>query len=199
MTGFGMGSRSEIGDQVIIALRRVIRAVDLHSRTLTESHGLTGPQALILKRLQNGSLSAGELAARVSLSQGTVTDILNRLEKRGLITRVKDSQDRRRVLVRATAAGLSVLEQSPPLLQESFAERFDNLHDWEQTQLLASLQRIAAMMDAQDIDAAPVLSSGSVRATARAMEEVSEPETGEPDQPSGAASMQRARSPKSAS
>jgi len=194
-----MGSHSEIGDQVIIALRRVIRAVDLHSRTLAESHGLTGPQALILKRLQNGSLSAGELAARVSLSQGTVTDILNRLEKRGLITRVKDSQDRRRVLVRATAAGLSVLEQSPPLLQESFAERFDNLHDWEQTQLLASLQRIAAMMDAQDIDAAPVLSSGSVRATARAMEEVLEPKTAEPDQPSGAASTRRTRSPKSAS
>ena len=175
-SNFIMSNHSDIGDQVIVALRRVIRAVDLHSRTLVESHGLTGPQALILKALQDGSLPAGELATRVSLSQGTVTDILNRLEKRGLIIRNRDTEDRRRVLVEATDAALSLLEKSPPLLQESFAQRFGNLQDWEQTQLLASLQRIAAMMDAADIDAAPVLSSGSVRATAKAVEEVLEPE-----------------------
>jgi DNA-binding MarR family transcriptional regulator len=174
-----MSKHDDIGDRVIVALRRVIRAVDLHSRTLVASHGLTGPQALILKALQNGSLPAGELATQVSLSQGTVTDILNRLEKRGLIIRNRDTEDRRRVLVEATDAALSLLEQSPPLLQESFAERFSNLQDWEQTQLLASLQRIAAMMDAEDIDAAPVLSSGSVRATTQAVEEVLEPEPAE--------------------
>lgn len=169
-----MKKYDNISDQVIVALRRVIRAVDLHSRTLVESFGLTGPQALILKALQNGSLSAGELAARVSLSQGTVTDILNRLEQRDLIKRIRDTEDRRRVIVEATDSGLVLLKQSPPLLQERFAQRFINLQEWEQTQLLSSLQRIAAMMDAEDIDASPVLSSGSVRATAKAVEEVLE-------------------------
>lgn len=175
-----MGKYDDIGDDVIIALRRVIRAVDLHSRKLVESHGLTGPQALILKALQNGSITAGELANRVNLSQGTVTDILNRLEQRGHITRVRDIQDRRRVLVEATDEGLAVLDKSPPLLQERFAQRFNNLQDWEQSQLLSSLQRIASMMDAEDIDAAPVLSSGSVRASAKAVEEVLEPEATKP-------------------
>jgi DNA-binding MarR family transcriptional regulator len=180
-----MSQQDAIGERVIVALRRVIRAVDLHSRALVESHGLTGPQALILKALQNGSLPAGELATRVSLSQGTVTDILNRLERRGLISRIRDREDRRRVLVAATDAALSLLEQSPPLLQESFVQRFGRLQDWEQTQLLASLQRIAAMMDAEHIDAAPVLSSGSVRATAEAVEEVLEPEEKQEEQVSG--------------
>jgi DNA-binding MarR family transcriptional regulator len=171
----------DLGDQVIVALRRVIRAVDLHSRALVSSHGLTGPQALILKALQNGSLTAGELATRVNLSQGTVTDILNRLENRGRIKRVRDTKDRRRVLVEATEEGLAVLDKSPPLLQERFVQRFNNLHDWEQSQLLSSLQRIAGMMDAEDIDAAPVLSSGSVRAPAKAVEDVLEPEAAEED------------------
>ena len=55
-----------------------------------------------------------------------------------------------------------------------------------QTQLLASLQRIASMMDAEDIDAAPVLSSGSIRATAEAVEEVLEPgASGEKSQVTG--------------
>ena len=167
-----MNKYEDIGEHVIIALRRVIRAVDLHSRNLAASHGLTGPQALLLKALQHGRLSAGELASRVSLSQGTVTDILNRLEKRGLITRLRDTSDRRRVLVEATLQGLAVLEESPPLLQERFIQRFGQLEEWEQTQLLASLQRIASMMDAEDIDASPVLSSGSVRATPEAVEKV---------------------------
>lgn len=172
-----MQNHDDLSEKVIVALRRVIRAVDLHSRTLVASHGLTGPQVLILKALQNGNLTAGELANKVSLSQGTVTDILNRLEQRGRITRIRDSNDRRRVLVEATEAGLAVLDKSPPLLQERFAQRFNELHDWEQNLLLSSLQRIAAMMDAEDIDAAPVLSSGSVRASAKAVEEVLEPET----------------------
>lgn len=167
-----MHKQNSLGDQVIIALRRVIRAVDLHSRTLVESHGLTGPQALLLKALSAKMLSAGELAAKVSLSQGTVTDILNRLEGKGLIGRLKDADDRRRVLVKITSKGLELIQKSPPLLQDSFVQRFSTLQDWEQYQLLSSLQRIAAMMDAEDIDAAPVLSSGSVRASAEAVEEV---------------------------
>lgn len=171
-----MGNHVDMSEQVIIALRRVIRAVDLHSRNLVESHGLTGPQALILKALQNGSLTAGELASRVSLSQATVTDILNRLEQRGRISRIRDHTDRRRVRVEATASGLAVLEKSPPLLQERFAQRFSQLQAWEQNLLLSSLQRIAEMMDAEDIDAAPVLSSGSVRATEKAVEHALDPD-----------------------
>jgi len=171
-----MSQQTEIGDQVIAALRRVIRAIDLHSRVLVETYGLTGPQVLLLKALRDGSLAAGELASRVSLSQATVTDILNRLEQRALIKRVRDTEDRRRVLVEATDSGRLLMGRSPPLLQERFAQRFKELQDWEQTQLLSSLQRIAAMMDAEDIDAAVVLVSGSVRATADAVGAVLRPE-----------------------
>ena len=150
-------------EEVLVALRRLIRAVDLHSRRLAQTHGLTSPQALILKEAAAGPpRPAGEIARRVSLSQATVTDILNRLEKRGLLTRVRSTQDKRRVLVEATPAGRELMRSSPPLLQERFSERFMRLQDWEQSLLLAALQRIAAMMDAADIDAAPVLSSGAM-------------------------------------
>lgn len=146
-----------------MALRRVIRAVDLHSRALMRSHGLTAPQALVLKEVAAaGEVPAGTLAQRVNLSHATVTDILNRLERRGLVTRSRGTTDRRRVLVRATTEGQETLKRAPPLLQESFSARFVQLADWEQTLLLASLQRVAALMDAERIDAAPVLTAGGV-------------------------------------
>ncbi len=162
-----MNNDSEICDEVLIALRRVIRAIDLHSRSLITSHGLTGPQALILKVVSKArKLSASEIARKVTLSQATVTDILNRLEKKGLVTKLRDEGDRRRIWISATDQGQDLLEKSPPLLQERFIERFTSLQDWEQTQLLSSLQRIAALMDAEDLDAAPLLSSGAITTTA---------------------------------
>jgi DNA-binding MarR family transcriptional regulator len=177
-----MMKHDQNSDLVIAAIRRLIRAVDLHSRKLVTSHGLTGPQALIIRALQHNEVSAGELAQQVRLSQGTVTDILNRLEQKELVKRSRDTRDRRRVQVQLTRKGQEVLLSSPPLLQERFAQRFNELEDWEQTQLLASLQRIASMMDADDLDAAPVLSSGAITATAKATENILEPDVSAEDQ-----------------
>ena len=153
-----MGNNEAVRDQVLIAIRRIVRAIDLHSRRLVQEHGITGPQALILKRLaDSGELSAGELARAVSLSQATVTDVLDRLEKRGLLRRERSAEDKRRVLVSATAQGLDVLKSSPPLLQDHFVAEFARLADWEQSLILSSLQRVAAMMDATELDVAPLL------------------------------------------
>jgi DNA-binding MarR family transcriptional regulator len=155
----------------------VIRAIDLHSRQLVRSHGLTAPQALILKEIvSSGEISVGALAQRVSLSQATVTDILNRLEKRTLITRERSSADRRRVLVCPTPQANATIESGPPLLQEDFARRFSRLEDWEQTLLLASLQRIASLMDAQRLDASPVMTAGGVTASSELVEAMVDPE-----------------------
>ncbi len=143
---------------VLITLRRIIRAIDMRSRRLMQYSGFTGPQLLVLQALgEHHEMSAGVLAREVNLSQGTITSILDRLEKRGLIQRIRSNTDRRKVYVTLTAEGKEKLSSAPTLLQERFIERFEELKDWEQHQILASLQRLAEMMDAQDIDAAPVL------------------------------------------
>ncbi len=157
---------------MLIALRRVIRAVDLHSRKLAQSHGLTGPQALVLREvISAGALTAGDLARAVSLSQATITDIVKRLEMKGLLSRTQDDIDRRRVVITATDKGEDLHAMAPPLLQETFTQKFRLLEDWEQSLLLSAMQRIAGLMDAKDLDAAPMLASGAVTATAEAVNE----------------------------
>ena len=169
-----MSPRTDITDEVLIAIRRVIRAVYIHSRKLHQSYGLTGPQALILKEMQGkGQLTPSKLAKRLSLSQATITDIVKRLEQRGLVTRVRDTEDRRKIMLEITGKGKALIKAAPPLLQEQFIERFNKLQDWEQMLLLSSLQRVASLMDAEDLDAAPMLTSGSPRFT---LEEFKEPD-----------------------
>lgn len=153
--------QSSISDEVLISLRKLIRAIDLHSRFLSKHFGLTGPQLLILRALsQAGEMSLGEMATTVSLSQATLTGITDRLERRGLITKTKSEVDRRRVVIKPTSACRQLLAQAPPPIQESFLNRFDKLQDWEQSMILSSLQRLVQMIDAKDIDAAPVLAAG---------------------------------------
>ena len=158
-----MDFKTEINDQILIALRRIVRAIDQHSRRLAQDFGLTGPQLVILRELvRNGEMHVAELAENISLSHATVTDILNRLEKRGLVGRERSLTDRRCVMVTATERAMALIRQSPPLLQETFSTQLAKLQDWELTQTLSVLQRMALMMDAGQVDASPLLATGSV-------------------------------------
>lgn len=142
-------------------MRRVIRATDLHSKYLAKTTGLTAPQILLLQTIRDkGEVTIGELANEISLSQATVTTILDRLEKRCLVYRERSKEDKRKVHAYLTEEGVNILKDAPIPLQDQFASQFNVLQDWEQTMIISSLQRIAQMMDAQDIDASPVLDVG---------------------------------------
>jgi len=148
-------------DNVLIALRRLMRATDLHSRDLVKKTGLTTPQLLLMQSIrQKGEVSIGELAGDVNLSQATVTSILDRLEARGLAVRHRSQKDKRKVHAYLTDTGSETIRKSPPPLQDNFVRQFKALADWEQNMIIASLQKVAAMMDAENIDAAPVLDAG---------------------------------------
>ncbi len=160
-----MTSTFSIEDSVVAAIRRIIRAVDLQSRRLAEQSGLTGPQLTTLREAARlGDVSSGVLAKAVHLSQPTVSGILDRLEKRGLIARSRKDTDRRNVIVSITDRGLAVRESAPSLLQDRFQRELRRLEEWERTSLLAALQHIATMMDAEGIEASPVLVTGPMTA-----------------------------------
>jgi DNA-binding MarR family transcriptional regulator len=107
-------------------------------------------------------VTLGEIASAVSLSQATVSSILDRLEKRELISRERSTIDKRRVHAYLTDQGLQVLRDAPMPLQEQFARQFADLQDWEQSMITSALQRVACMMDADHIDASPILDVGTL-------------------------------------
>mgnify|MGYP003625391057 CR=1 FL=1 len=143
---------------VLVSLRRIIRATDLQSKRILKASGLTIPQVMVLRAIDAlGDVTVKRISDAVSLSQATVTTILNRLQDKGLIERVRGQADKRVVNARLTTVGCEVLADAPPLLHEQFIDRFESLADWEKTQILSALQRVATMMDAEHIDAAPLL------------------------------------------
>lgn len=148
----------------LIAIRRILRASEFASRDLARASGLTVSQTLVLQILdKEGDVGAGRIAAAAKLSQATVTALLDRLEQRDLVRRIRDPLDGRRVTVQLTADGRHLLAGTPDMLQNQFADRFSRLADWEQAQIIAGLERVASLLDAGEIDASPILDVGPIQ------------------------------------
>lgn len=153
-----MEQGADIYNEVLKVLRKIIRAIDLNSKKIFKKYNLSGPQLLILKDLsEQGSCPVGSLAKRVSLSHATVTEIVDRLEKKGYVKRVKSQEDKRKIFVVLEDRAEEVLAQKPSLIQERFIEEFSKLPDWEQSLILSNFQKVASLMDAEDIEASPIL------------------------------------------
>ncbi|MEM7217201.1 MAG: MarR family winged helix-turn-helix transcriptional regulator [Pseudomonadota bacterium] len=153
-------------DQVLVTLRQIIRATDLYSRQLSKKSGLTAPQLLVIRAVNDlGEVPLSTLSADISLSQGTVSSILDRLEDRGIVRRERSRADKRVVHAVLTDAGRSALDAAPKPLQDVFSDRFEALEEWEKSMIVASLQRVATMMNAERLDASPMLHVGVPDAT----------------------------------
>lgn len=148
----------DLTEDILVALRRIIRASDLRSRELIRKTGLTTAQLIVLRAIfQLGEVNTRAISAQVSLSPATVTTIMDRLSERGFVERYRSTADRRVVHTRLTAKGRRALISAPMPLQEAFAARFRALPETEQQALVRTLEQIARMMDAGDLDSEPLL------------------------------------------
>jgi DNA-binding MarR family transcriptional regulator len=149
--------------EMLRAIRRILRRVALHSRGMSRDLGLTLPQVLVLRVIgeSSGPPTAREVATRVQLSPATVSGILDRVERLGLIARTRSTIDRRRVLLTLTDQGRERIRDTPAPLQEEFAARVSVLPPSEQRDLLRSLEVVVKLLEAESLDAAPILSAAA--------------------------------------
>lgn len=147
----------------LIALRKIQRVTELASRRLAAMAGLTPSQLAVLRLLEkSGEVSSGKISEATLLKQATITSLADKLEARELIARRRCDEDRRRVWLRLLPAGVTILAEAPDLLQETFSSRFDELPDYQQALIVAALEQVSGLLDADDLDAAPALDVGEL-------------------------------------
>ncbi|MDP5040147.1 MAG: MarR family transcriptional regulator, partial [Paraglaciecola sp.] len=79
-------------EELLISLRKVIRAIDMYSKKLNKDTGLTSPQLLVLQQIAlREDVMVKDIAQSINLSSATVTSILDRLEPRGLVIRQRST------------------------------------------------------------------------------------------------------------
>lgn len=153
----------QITSAALKAIRRILRAADQSTRRLAVDTGLTPSQLLVLTEIERaGETIPGTVAAHLQFSNATVTNIVDKLEQRGLVSRRRADTDRRQVKLSLTSQGRALLNAAPDLLQQRFEGDFKKLELWEQSMILAALERLGALLDADQIDAAPLIDTGAI-------------------------------------
>lgn len=152
-------------DESLIALRRILRATELYGRDLALAAGVTPAQLRVLQIIEEKTDPTPKaLATQMGVSQATVTSLVDKLVARGMALRCPSSLDRRQSNIVMTDKGRRTLAEAPDALQQRYVSKFADLADWEQAQLVASLERVADMLDAKGLDASPVLATGALQA-----------------------------------
>ncbi|MBO1766651.1 MarR family transcriptional regulator [Allobranchiibius sp. GilTou38] len=119
------------------------RAVTAVYRRLLSQYHLTYPQYLVLIVLwRTAQPTIGELAEAVRLDYGTLTPLLRRMERAGLVTRSRRSRDERIVTVSVTEAGAALQEQEPHI--RAVITEATGLASEEMAALQQTLRTIAA-------------------------------------------------------
>ncbi|BBB26890.1 MarR family winged helix-turn-helix transcriptional regulator [Amphritea japonica] len=153
----------ENSQKALVLLRQIIRSTDMQDKEISRRTGLTPAQLMVMQTLRESlQLTTGELAKEMALTQATVTSILDRLEKKDLIARQRGTEDKRKVWLSLTDDGVELMKGAPTTQQDLFVRHFEDIQNWEQSMVVASLERVAFMLNAQHLDAAPVLDIGQL-------------------------------------
>jgi len=142
---------------IVGSLRKLVRAVSLDSQKMSRQFGLTGPQSVVLRLLlNNGSMSSADLSRLMYVTPSNMTGIIDRLEKKGLIERMRKEGDRRVTLILLTDTGKKLGAGIPDPIEKKFINQLADL-ELEHVQLLAmAMNQILNLIDAEDIDAEPL-------------------------------------------
>jgi MarR family transcriptional regulator, negative regulator of the multidrug operon emrRAB len=110
---------------------------------------LTLTQAVVLRELRQGAQTAGRLGQEVGLSPTSVTRLVDRLERRGLVSRRRESEDRRCVHVHLEPAGEKLLSQIRILRGSALHQAIESMTDEERRDFTASLRRLVELTRAR--------------------------------------------------
>ena len=156
--------------RILRSIRKIIRAVDIHSRKLSTQFKITTPQLVSLLAIaEQEPAKSSDIAKAVSLSPATVVGILDRLENKELIRRERSTTDRRVVNIWMTTQGRDLIQNAPSPLQDMLAEAIDGLPSSEQLSIAETFERVVSLMEIQNLDAAPMLESGPMESPATSL------------------------------
>jgi len=146
--------------EILINIRKIIRSINLESKSIEREFGISIPQYLCLNFLRTSETyraTATEIGLHLNLNASTVTGIVSRLEKKGYVARLLNPEDKRSSFIYLTALGDKIIKTIPNLLQDKLTLKLQELQPEELQQLQNSLALLVKFMGVEDLDASPLL------------------------------------------
>ena len=139
--------------EIIYSIRRLMQAGERYTKELNKVHNVSSAQLNCLLSLhENGPLSPSQIAKLIMVNSSTVTGIIDRLEQKGLVRRMRISPDRRVITVDLTKKGKFLAENAPPPIQQKLFDGLGKTSREELRNIADGLLKLTAMLDVQDLE-----------------------------------------------
>ncbi len=151
--------------EVLVKIRKIIRSINLESKKIEKSFGVSIPQLLCLQYLseqEDYKASASQIKDFINLNASTVSGIISRLENKGLAAKLPKLNDRRSAYITLTAKGAELLQKSPTTLQEKLTRRLERFSPEQIEELNRNIDLLVHIMEASDIDASPLITINEI-------------------------------------
>ena len=154
-----MVQKTEMVSSIIDNLRRVFKVVNEQSKKAEHETGLTGPQLWTIKVISDfAPIRVSDLARRIYLHPATVVGILDRLESRGLVVRIRSRDDRRVVKIELTADGRKLVVSAPEVAQGLLVAGLEPLTPAKSISINSALKQLVQILGAQELPPQLILS-----------------------------------------
>lgn len=139
--------------EIIFSIRKLIQAGEIYTKELNKVYNVSSAQLNCLMALyENGDLSPSQIAKNILVNSSTVTGILDRLEYKNLVKRLRISSDRRVLTIKLTEAGQALAENAPPPIQQKIITGLKRLSDNEKETITNAIATLINMLEVQDLD-----------------------------------------------
>lgn len=135
---------SELGGFICFSIRAAMKKIDRNLSVRLEGLGVSIPQSFILSALrEEDGLTLKEIGNRTLIDSSSMTVLVDKLEKEGLVERQLDPQDRRAIRVVITPEGTKVAEQVADIAYQFNSELYDLLGEGNQKEFMHGINNIA--------------------------------------------------------
>ena len=139
--------------QIIFSIRRLIQASELYSKELNKKYQISAAQLnCILTLYEYGPLPPSKIAQHMMVKSSTVTGVVDRLEKKGLAERMRNSPDRRMITIQLTHTGKKLAENAPPPIQQKIIDGLKQTKNAKKEQIVNALNMLTDMLDVQELE-----------------------------------------------
>jgi len=138
---------------IVVGLRRIVRALELYSVDVRRNYGLTAPQLWALKTLaRTGPLTTGQLAAALMVHQSSTSLLVARLDRRGLVRRIRLKDDRRFVRIELTERGQALAAEAPEPAQGRLLHGLERMPGRRVKEIRRAIDDLVTAMEAEGIE-----------------------------------------------
>lgn len=148
---------------ILIKIRKIVRSINLESKRIQKKFDVSIPQILCLKFLresENFRSTQQGISVFLNLNASTVTGIVNRLERKGMVARLPKTGDRRLTYIALTTAGDRLLDRIPPLLHDRLAAKLESGDSAELNDIESALDHLIGLLEIENVTASPLLATG---------------------------------------